>query len=92
MYGLAQGFVEMVSQQQATVFESWLKTAESSKIKELVGFARSLKSDFDAVLASLKLPYSNGQVEGQINKLKFLKRQRFGRAKFDLLRIQVLAF
>ena len=91
MYGLVQGFVEMVRSQQATVLESWLRTAESSKIKEIVGFARSLKSDYGAVLASLQLSISNGQVEGQISRLKYLKRQRFGRAKFDLLRIQVLA-
>lgn len=90
-YDLAQSFVEMVRNQQAEKYDSWIKSATKSKIMEMEGFARSLKSDEDAVLAGLKLQYSNGQVEGQNNRLKYLKRQRFGRAKFDLLRIQVLA-
>jgi transposase len=46
--------------------------------------------DFDAVRAALTLPYSNGQTEGQVNKLKSLKRQMYGRANFDRLRRRVL--
>ncbi len=40
--------------------------------------------------AALRLPYSNGPVEGQITRLKFLKRQMYGRAKLDLLRLRVV--
>ena len=47
--------------------------------------------DFDAVRAALTLPYSNGQTEGQVNKLKNIKRQMYGRADFDLLRQRVLS-
>ena len=46
----------------------------------------------NAVLAALSLPWSNGQVEGQVNRLKLIKRQMYGRAKFDLLRLRVLAY
>src|SRR5450432_226342 len=54
-------------------------------------FAPSLQRDFDAVKAALTLPWSNGPVEGHISRIKFLKRQMFGRANFDLLRLRILA-
>jgi transposase len=52
--------------------------------------AAGILRDFDAVRAALMLPYSSGQTEGQVNKLKSLKRQMYGRANFDLLRRRVL--
>lgn len=48
-------------------------------------FAKRLREDYDAVKAGVTLPWSNGQTEGQINRLKMLKRQMFGRAGMDLL-------
>ncbi len=53
-------------------------------------FASGLTKDRDAVAAALALPWSNGQTEGQITRLKLVKRQMFGRAKVDLLRKRVL--
>ena len=53
-------------------------------------FAKGLQEDQDAVRAALSHEWSNGQVEGQVNRLKTLKRQMFGRAKFDLLRRRFL--
>ena len=50
----------------------------------------NLSRDLDAVTAGLTLPYSSGPVEGAINRIKMIKRQMFGRAKFDLLRKRVL--
>lgn len=64
-------------------------TASTSPI-DLQGFARGLHADLPAVRAALALPWSNGQTEGQIHRLSALKRQRYGRAGFDLLRIRVL--
>ena len=49
-----------------------------------------MSRDRQAVRAAIAEPWSNGQVEGQINRLKLIKRQMFGRAKFDLLRQRVL--
>jgi transposase len=49
-----------------------------------------LRRDQDAVTNGLSLPYSSGQVEGTVNRIKMIKRQMFGRAKFDLLRKRVL--
>ena len=51
---------------------------------------RALRQDWDAVVAALTLPYSQGQTEGQVNRLKFLKRSMYGRAEFDLSRGRVL--
>jgi transposase len=55
-----------------------------------VGFANRLARDQQAIEAALKLPWSQGQVEGQIHRLKLIKRQMYGRAGFDLLRLRVL--
>jgi transposase len=54
-------------------------------------FATGLRQDYAAVRAAIETHWSNGQTEGQINRLKFIKRQMYGRAKFDLLRLRVLA-
>ena len=59
-------------------------------LNEQCPFATHLKQDYDAVKAALSLPWSNGQVEGQIHRLKLIKRQMYGRAHFDLLRKRVL--
>ena len=58
--------------------------------REFRTFATGLKSDYDAVEAGLTTPWSNGQLEGQVNRLKLIKRQMYGRANFDLLRQRVL--
>jgi len=53
-------------------------------------FAAGLKQDGDAIRAALTTPWSNGQTEGQVNRLKTIKRQMYGHASFDLLRRRVL--
>ena len=65
----------------------WLDRARATGLR---GSAQGLLSDVDAVRAALSLPWSNGPAEGQINRLKLLKRQMYGRAKLDLLRSRVL--
>lgn len=69
----------------------WLATADASDCAELQGFARTLHQDAAAVEAALTTPWSNGPVEGQVNRLKLIKRQMYGRAGFDLLRARVCA-
>lgn len=71
-------------------FDKWLKRLESCGVKELERFAASLRSDLPAVRAAFTLPWSNGQTEGHVNRLKFLKRQMYGRASVELLRLRVL--
>jgi transposase len=88
---LAREFATMVKERREGVWESWLaKATGPDSSKELRAFAEGLKKDEAAVRAALRLEWSNGQVEGQVNRLKTIKRQMFGRAKFDLLRQRVL--
>lgn len=68
----------------------WLTTCAESGIPILVTFGQGLQRDYAAVSAALALPWSSGQAEGQINRLKTLKRQMYGRASFDLLPARVL--
>jgi transposase len=87
---LACEFVRLIKERQALRFPGWLEQALHSGVSELEGLARGLQHDQAAVRAALTEPWSNGQVEGQINRLKCLKRQMYGRASFDLLRLRVL--
>ncbi len=67
-----------------------VKRAAESQISELKSFANGIRRDYAAVQAAFLLPWNNGVVEGHVNRLKFLKRQMFGRARLDLLRVKVL--
>jgi transposase len=87
----AQAFAAILRQRTVEVFDAWLQRTRLSTIRELRIFARGIQRDYAAVKAALELPYSNGMVEGSVNRLKFVKRSMFGRAKFDLLRLRVLA-
>jgi transposase len=88
---LARAFRSMVRERREGAWEGWLKRASAADaVKELRSFAEGLTKDEAAVRAALHLEWSNGQVEGQMNRLKLIKRTMFGRAKFDLLRQRVL--
>lgn len=85
VHNLAQTFSSMVREKNATALEGFLKDAKNSAIKEFVNFADGLSKEKPSIEAALTLKWSQGQVEGQVNRLKLLKRQMFGRAKLDLL-------
>jgi transposase len=89
-YELAQAFAVMARERTGQAFEAWLASVAASGIAELQRYASGLVEDRAAVEAGLTQVWSNGQTEGQINKLKLVKRQMYGRAKFDLLRQRVL--
>ena len=80
----------MLREREPDDLAPWLDEAEASGLPELGRFAAGLRRDEPAVRAALDLPYSNGQTEGQVNRLKLLKRQGYGRANLDLLRKRVL--
>jgi transposase len=82
---LAQDFAQLVRQRQPAALDPWLQRAMTSPLEALRRFATGLQDDYAAVKAGVTLPWSNGPVEGHINRLKMLKRQMFGRARFDLL-------
>jgi transposase len=88
--GLARSFVEIVRHQQAAELDLWLERASSCGYRVWHNFAGGLKQDYKAVHAALLYPWSNGPTEGHINRLKYLKRQMYGRGKDDLLRKRVL--
>jgi transposase len=89
-YGLAQDFMGMLRHREGERLDVWFAQVSASHIPELQRFARSLQRDKDAVLAGLTEVWSNGVVEGKINKLKLIKRMMYGRAEFPLLRQRVL--
>jgi transposase len=82
---LAQDFCVIMRERQADRFDHWLTCAIASGVAPLQRFAAGLHADYEAVKAGVTLPWSTGPVEGQINRLKMLKRSMFGRAKLDLL-------
>ena len=87
---LAQDFATLVRQRQPTHLEPWLARAATSTLPSFRRFARGLRADYAAVQAAVTLPWSQGPIEGHINRLKMLKRQMFGRARLDLLARRVL--
>lgn len=84
---LARQFRRMVRQRRPDELDSWIAMAGSMAPK---GFADGLQRDFAAVRAALSSRWSTSPVEGQISRLKTIKRQMHGRAGFDLLRHRVL--
>lgn len=82
---LAQDFAQCVRQRQPTALDPWLQRAATSTLEALRRFAKGLYEDYAAVKVGVPEPWSNGPVEGHINRLKMLKRQMFGRAHLDLL-------
>jgi transposase len=89
-YVLAQQFGRLVREHLHESFEAWLRACDTSSIPDLASFAAGLRKDFCAVFAALKTGWSNGQTEGQVNRLKTIKRSMYGRASFNLLRLKVL--
>jgi transposase len=89
---LAQQFRQAFKDRDPGAFESWLVRGLESEIPEMKGFIAGIQRDYEAVLAAVKQPWSNGQVEGQVHRLKLIKRQMYGRGGFLLLRRRVLPF
>ena len=89
-YQLVQQFALMVRTRTGGQLDAWLEKVAQCPLPDLHAFARGIRSDLEAVEAGLILPWSTGMVEGQVNRLKLIKRQMYGRANFDLLRLRVL--
>ncbi len=89
-YRLAQAFMQMIRERTGHQLDAWLSSAEVSRLPEFKSFARGIQQDKAAVLAGLSLPWSQGPLEGHVNRLKLIKRSMYGRAKLPLLRARVL--
>lgn len=90
IYELTQAWRELIQKREEAALPLWFDQAEQIDIPELRRFVSGVRHDLAAVRAALTSEWSNGQVEGQITRLKLIKRQMYGRAKFDLLRRRVL--
>jgi transposase len=89
-YQLVEIFLQMVRERTGEQLDAWLGTVQASHLNAFQSFVTGVQQDKDAVLAGLTLPWSNGPLEGNVNRLKLIKRSMYGRAEFDLLKLRVL--
>ena len=89
-HALARDFVALLRARDAAALAPWLARAEVSEVREFRDFAAGVRRDQAAIAAALTEPWSSGQVEGQVNRLKLLKRGMYGRTGFALLRRRFL--
>lgn len=89
-YDLVADFMQMVRKREGDRLDAWLERVAASDLEELQSFAAGVEKDKAAVKAGLTWPVNNGQVEGQVTKLKLIKRTMYGRAGFSLLRQRIL--
>ena len=86
-----RSFAEIMTRRRGQQdLEGWLTATEADDQPELHSFANGIRRDQHAVTAGLTLPYSSAAVEGNVNRIKMIKRQMYGRAGFPLLRKRVL--
>ena len=90
LYNFVRSFKEILFSRKSELLEAWLDTAEGSEIPELHSFVKGIRQDLEATKAAIKYLYSNGISEGNVNKIKMIKRRMFGRCSFELLRAAVL--
>ena len=90
-YDLLQRFRQLLKDRDLAALGPWLRDAAEGDIPTFMSLANGIKGDWAAVEAAFQLTWSNGLLEGHVNRVKLIKRQGYGRAKFDLLRRRVLA-
>ena len=87
---LVRSFADLLTSLRGDQLGAWITAAQHAALPGVTGFATGLTSGLDAVTAGLTLPHSSGPVEGNVNRIKMIKRQMYGRAGSDLLRKRVL--
>ncbi|WP_246859605.1 transposase [Spirosoma sp. KCTC 42546] len=90
VYELAKEFAVMVRRHQVKALDDWLVRYQNSSAALLRQFGLLLQQDYAAVRAALAMEWSNDQTEGQVTRIKLIKRQMYRRAKLDLLRQRAL--
>jgi transposase len=86
---LTSNFYQLMKERKVGQLSAWIEEAQNNKIPELRAFVRGIENDRTVIEAAMSHEWSNGQTEGQINRLKLVKRQMYGRGKADLLRARV---
>jgi transposase len=89
-YGVAQDFAAMLRERDGQRLDTWMEEAVQSGVADVARFARGLQDDYAAIQAGLTRADSNGQVEGQVTRLKLVRRTMYGRGGHDLLQRRVL--
>ncbi len=89
-YPLVQSFVRMVRTRTPSAFAPWVDAVAQCDLPALKSFAEGLQQDEPAIRAALTLPWSDGPLKVFVNKIKTIKRQMYGRARFPMLRQRVL--
>jgi transposase len=84
------GFAQMLTGRRGERLDAWMATVDAEDLPYLRSLVTGLKQDYTAVVNGLTLPHSSGAVEGNVNRIKMIKRQMYGRASFDLLRKRIL--
>ena len=87
---LVLSFQDILRRRAKDELDNWLETAKGSSLALFASFVRGIRADYAAVKAAFTLEWSNGPTEGHVNRLKFIKRQGYGQAGFDLLKRRVL--
>jgi transposase len=87
---LARDFGRLIRERDGDGFDGWLTRAAASEVAELRAMATGMRRDYAAIVTALTLPWSNGQTEGQVTRLKLVKRQMYGRGGLDLLRCRLV--
>ncbi|MBB3148533.1 transposase [Phyllobacterium trifolii] len=90
MRDLAMRFNGILRSRNSAALDEWIDNAIDTELTAIMRFASVLRRDIDAVKNAIELPWSNGQAEGQINRLKMLKRAMYGRAGPELMRARML--
>ena len=85
-----RSFAKMMAQRRGQELPAWLEAVEADDLPELRSFAAGMRRDLSAVINGLTLEHSSGAVEGNVTRIKRIKRDGYGRANFDLLRAQIL--
>jgi transposase len=88
--GRIREFASLLTNRRGHDLDAWMTSVAADDLPALHGFVHGLRMDLPAAVAGLTLPYSNGPIEGANTKVKFLKRQMYGRAGFALLRQRIL--
>lgn len=87
---VVQTFEQLLRERDRAAFDGWLVTTEACGVAELAAVATFMRRDYDAIVAALTLPWSNGQTEGHVTRLKLVKRQMYGRGRLDLLKRRLI--
>jgi len=88
--GHVRSFAAIMTGRRGVEIEGWIERVEADDLPTLHTFAAGLRRDLAAVINGLSLEYNSGAVEGAVTRAKALKRQCYGRANFDLLRLRIL--